>query len=359
MQKPRQKRNRVCKRLTIGFCLTALLFIFVSLFVTKLVYDKQFPRHVRPDEALSANLRYRDIEAGYPRLLVKFKSGENTLQGYLYGNDNTRALMVVAHGLGGGADSYLSQIKHFVDSGFRVFAYDCTGSYDSEGTSTKGFPQAVLDLHAALAYVESQPSLSSLPLLLFGHSWGGYAVANVLNYGHDITAVVSVSGANSAMDMIMEQGRNLMGIFIYSQYPFLWFYQHLLFGSVASFDAVSAINKAQVPVLIIHGNKDGMVSYSGSAIIAFRNQITNEKVSYYTATQEGRNAHNNLFRSDDAIMYVDQVNAEFRQLYDAYEGKIPYSNKQHFYEGIDRIRLHALAPGLMQEIDAFLADALL
>jgi len=54
--------------------------------------------------------------------------------------------------------------------------------------------------------------------------------------------VVSVSGVNTAIDMIMEQGEALMGGFIHTQFPFLWLYQRLLFGKVASFDAVSAIH---------------------------------------------------------------------------------------------------------------------
>ena len=41
-------------------------------------------------------------------------------------------------GIGGGADSYLPQITYFLDQGWRVFAYDATGSFDSEGKTTKG-----------------------------------------------------------------------------------------------------------------------------------------------------------------------------------------------------------------------------
>jgi len=338
--------------------LAVLAFLFISCVATKIIYDSQFPRYERPDEAVSASLRYSDLEKDYPRSVIHFKSGNNTLQGYLYGQEPANALMVVAHGLGGGADSYLSQIRHFVDSGFLVFAYDCTGSYDSEGTSTKGFVQSVLDLHAALAYLESQPSLASLPRLLFGHSWGGYAVATVLSYDHDITAVVSVSGANSAMDITVEQAKQMMGPFALVQYPFLWLYQHLLFGKTASLDAVSAINAADIPVLIIHGIQDDLVDYNGSAIIAFKDEISNPKVRYITATKEGRNGHNNLFRTDEAIASIDQVNKEYRLFFDSFEGTIPYERKKAFYRAIDREVVNALDPALMEGIDGFLQEAL-
>jgi uncharacterized protein len=353
-----KKHKRLGRILGIGLVATVVLFIVVSLITTKIVYDKQFPRYDRPDENITALLRYSDIEAGYERTPVAFKSGENTLRGHIYGAENNRALMVVAHGIGGGADSYLPQIKHFVDSGLRVFAYDCTGSYDSEGKTTKGFPQSVLDLHAALTFIDAQPELTDMPLLLFGHSWGGYAVANVLNYHHDVQGVISVAGVNTAIDMIIEQGHTMMGGFIYTQFPFLWLYQRLLFGEVASFNAVSAINATDIPVLVIHGVNDEMVAYDGSALIASRDKIVNPHVSYVTSSTPGRDGHNNLFRTDAAIAYIEEVNVVYRAVYDSYNGQVPYEVKKSFYDGIDRIMLQKLEPSLMQVIDAFIYSAL-
>jgi pimeloyl-ACP methyl ester carboxylesterase len=353
-----KKRNRAIKIIVIGLGLTAMVFIVVSLITAKIVYDSQFPRYDRPDETITAQQRYSDIERDYPRIPVTFKSGKNALQGYIYGGDNSRGLLVIAHGIGGGADSYLPQIQHFVDNDLRVFAYDCTGSYDSEGMSTRGFPQSVVDLHAALTFIAGQPDLSDLPLVLFGHSWGGYAVVNVLHYPHDVQGVISISGVNNALDIILEQGRELMGGFIYTQYPFLWLYQRLLFGEVASFDAVSAINATDIPTLIIHGEADEMVSYEGSALIASRNVIENPNASYVKASTSGRNGHTNLFRTDAAIAYIKEVNAAYRVVYDSYDGQIPYTVKKNFYDGIDRIMLRELEPGLMQVIDEFIDGVL-
>lgn len=346
------------KILKIGLLITILLFVVVSCIASKLIYDSQFPRYDRPDERITAQLRYSDIVADYPRELVRFASEEHMLQGYIYGEKNSRALMVIAHGIGGGADSYLPQIMHFVDKGLRVFAYDSTGSYNSEGKSTIGFPQSIVDLHAALTYIENQTNLSSLPILLFGHSWGGYAVANVLHYPHAVSAVISVSGVSNAMDILTEQGKSMMGPFIYTQYPFLWLYQRLLFGKVADFDAVNAINKGDTPVLIIHGLNDEMVSYHNSALIAQKKRITNANVNYITGSTPGRDGHNNLFRTDAAITYVDEVNAAYRTVFDSYDGNIPYEVKKSYYDGIDRIFLQKLEPSIMHEIDTFIDNAL-
>ncbi len=92
----------------LGVVALILLYAIVSMVVVKFVYDGRFPRFGRHDETVTAALRHSDLEAEYPRRLVTFESGSNRLQGYFYGMDQDQGLAVVAHGLGGGADSYLA-----------------------------------------------------------------------------------------------------------------------------------------------------------------------------------------------------------------------------------------------------------
>jgi uncharacterized protein len=339
----------------IGFI---LLFSIISMVIVMFIYNGQFPRYDRHDTTVTVGLRYEDLEAQYPRSLVRFESGNNRLQGYVYGLNQEQGLVVVAHGIGGGADSYLPQITCFVDQGWRVFAYDATGSFDSEGKTTKGFPQALIDLDAALTYINTQEEFANLPILLFGHSWGGYAVANLLHYDYEIAGVVTVSGANSPMEMIMEQGRSMMGGFINIQYPYLWLYQRILFGETASLNAVDAINGSDVPVLIIHGTEDEFVAYEGSSIISNMIRMTNPNVRTLSLSEPGRNGHNNLFRSDAGMDYIDEINIEYRKLYDFYDQNIPYEIKQDFYSQVDRSLAQDINRELMDEIHAFFMESI-
>ena len=80
----------------------------------------------------------------------------------------------------------LPETMHFVDSGYSVLTYDATGTGASGGSGTRGLAQSALDLDAALTRAEQE----DLPILLFGHSWGGYAAAAVLGGSHDVTASV-------------------------------------------------------------------------------------------------------------------------------------------------------------------------
>ena len=356
---PEHNKGRRISR-TIGIIMASVLLLFsvISMIVVVFIYNGQFPRYDRHDMTIAAGLRYEDLQAQYPRDLVRFPSGDHFLQGYVYDQDQAQGLVVIAHGIGGGADSYLPQITYFLDQGWRVFAYDATGSFDSEGRTTKGFPQALIDLDAALTYINTSEALSAYPKLLFGHSWGGYAVANILHYDYDIAGVVTVSGANSPMEIVLEQGRSMMGNFIDVQAPFLWLYQRILFGEAASLQAVDAINGTDVPVLIIHGTEDELVAYGGSSIISKAGQITNPNVRILAVKEAGQNGHNSLFRSETAISYIDEINVVYRKLYDDHEQNIPYGIKQAFYSKVDRSLAQDLNRPLMDEIQAFFTNAL-
>lgn len=356
MKMQQGKKLRIKKIIGLSIVGFILLFSIISMFIVMFIYNGQFPRYDRHDTTVTVGLRYDDLEAQYPRSLVSFESGNNRLQGYVYGLDQEQGLVVVAHGLGGGADSYLPQITYFVDQGWRVFAYDATGSFDSEGKTTKGFPQALIDLDAALTYINSQEDFDNLPILLFGHSWGGYAVANILHYDYNIAGVATVSGANSPMEMIIEQGRRMMGGFINIQYPYLWLYQRILFGEAASLNAVDAINGSDVPVLIIHGTEDESIAYEGSSIISKFTAITNPNVRTISLSEPGRSGHNNLFRSDASLDYIDEINIDYRKLYDFYEQNIPYDIKQDFYSQLDRSLAQDINRELMDEIQIFFLE---
>lgn len=340
----------------LGLLGVVLVYGVVSMVIVAVVYGGQFPRYDRPDMSVSAGLRYEDIEADYPRDLVSFKSGDNLLQGYVYGSGQDRGLVVLAHGIGGGADSYLAQIAYFVDQGWCVFAYDATGSFDSEGKSTRGFPQGLLDLRAALDFIEGEGSLSSLPVLLFGHSWGGYAVANVLHFGYDVAGVVSVSGADSSLGMISEQGRRMMGGFIDFQVPFLGFYEWLLFGDVASLKGSEAVFGSDVPVLVIHGRNDEFVSYDGVSLYSRVVGSDEGNVRSLLLSEPGRSGHGDLFDSLSSLKYIEEINVVYGELYEEYDGKIPYEVNRDFYDGVDRFLANGLDLGLMGEINGFFLE---
>lgn len=347
------RKKKVLRWIGIGVVSLFVLFSVVAFVAIKINFDDIFARTV--EKELTASLRYEDVKDRYERELFSFESGENTLQGYLYGASNTKGLVVLSHGIGGGAENYFSESLYFVEHGYQVFAYDNTGCYQSEGKNSIGLPQSVVDLDAALDFIEGEERFSGLPVYLLGHSWGAYAVTSVFNYeGHDVAAAVSVAGFNDPATMVLEWCRDMMGKpLTFLLRPYLYIYQTIGFGEVFGYTAVGGINNTDTPVLLIHGDADTTILMDGAATVAYMDEITNPNVERVTWTKEGRNGHSNLFYSEDAIAYLDELNVEHRALYQQYNEEIPHEVDKAFYDKIDKAQVSEIAEDFMGMILEF------
>ena len=200
-----------------------------------------------------------------------------------------------------------------------------------------------MDLHAALAYIEKDPDLSKLKKCTLGHSWGGYASTAVLNFDHDVAAACAMSGFNDPYTISVETSKGMLGSVLGScMGPFIRHKNKKLFGSYADLTATDGINKAGIPVLITHADKDDFIGYKTSSIICHKEEITNPNVAYVTITEEPRNNHNDFFLSVDAA----KATQEFRKGYAKVEkefGKgippeVPVEKKRAYYRSADKER---------------------
>lgn len=335
--------------------LVIVLAVIIGLFaaataVTSHYMNLNFKRGEYSDPRLITDYYYEHYANEYPRVEVSFKSGENTLLGFIYGADNDKALLVFAHGIGCGHEDYMKNLIWFVDKGYRVFAYDATGSGHSEGDGTRGLPQSALDLDAALTYAESDGRLSGLPVFLMGHSWGGYAVTAVLNFDHDIKGVASVSGYSEPVEMIYEFASGVVGNARPLLYPSIWLYNKLLFGEYAGLSAVKGINKSNVPVLIFHGTDDETIGYNESSIMNKREKITNPNVEYITLPGC---SHSGMFYTKEALEYKDDFRAGYRKLFDEYGGEFPEEKQLEYYSAADRELVNQPNTELLEKILEF------
>ena len=189
--------------------------------------------------------------------------------------------------------------------------------------------------------------------MLYGHSWGAYAVTAVLNDVSNISAVASLSGFNSPMGLFDEQSHRMIGALAYVEYPFEWAYQTLIFGSDASVTAVDGINRTNTPVMIIHGTADEAIAYNGASIIAQRSRIANPNVVYISRSANNQNDHDHLMKSAAAMEYINQKNTEFKLLSERYNGNIPESALNSFFAGVDRFQVSELDADFMKRINSF------
>ena len=268
------------KRISIIIITVLFSFCALSLVMTKIIYDGIFSRYdvsVNIPDALQATVQERRT--------CQFPSGDNLLTGYYYSApkaNEANGLVVLIPGFHAGGDNYLWQIRELMDWGWSIFTFDPTGTLRSQGESQIGFCQSVLDLEAALKYLNENRRFGHSKLILMGHSRGAYAACCALAQEQDIDAVVSISGVNSAMEAIMQMSVRAVGPTAYGNYGFLWLYQASLFGSdILSREAAQAISQSTVPVLVVHGTQDEQIPTDTGSIISYKSQITSAQVEYH------------------------------------------------------------------------------
>ncbi len=315
----------------LGFCIWVTSYMFKSTYHSMSV-----------DQVDNLQYMYDEkYKADYPRRQVSFPSGSETLAGYIYGEENDKALAVFSHGIFSGPDEYLPIITYMVDHGYRVFAYDYTAYNNSTGDSAHGLPQSALDLHAALNYIEKDEELSRLKKVTFGHSWGGFASVAVLNFDHDVAAACAMSGFNDSHTMAMEAAVGLLGGFVGNCLsPFIRAMDRRLFGEYATLNAVDGINRAGIPVLITHADKDETITYNNGSIICHRDEITDPYVEYVTITESPRNNHNDFFLTCESAAATQRFRAGYSEIEKKY-GKgfppvVPQEIKHEYYSKGDK-----------------------
>lgn len=287
-------KKSVFKRVLIIILAVLVVHCAGSMVATKLIYDSIFSRYAA--ELAEPAPELRDMVEARETFFYEYE--DLTLAGYLYRCQTPQArnaLVVLAPGFHAGSDDYLWQTKALLDRGWSVFSFDPSGSFESSGDSYVGFPQEILDLNATIEYIEANDRFGYQSLSLLGHSRGGYAAGCVLSYDHDIDAVVTVSGVNSAMEGIMAYSSSAVGPLAYGNYGFLWLYQTMLFGArTTNLSAYEEIMDSGVPTLVVHGTGDEDFPMDKNSIISHREQICTPAVEYLTCDAPGQNGHTDL-----------------------------------------------------------------
>lgn len=350
---------RTAKIIIVAVVVVAGVFCVGSYALDRSLLNQTYARYVSTGPSLT--LTDEDIAADYPYEDVSFTMNGKTLRGHVYGAQNKEGLIVFRHGIFSHHQEYLAIITAMVDRGWKVFAYDAIGCGESDGDSVIGFAQAPLDVRAAVRFALDEGMAQDMPVVLFGHSWGGYGVAGALDFPdvrEAVSACVAMSGFDTPIKIIMESATNRMGAVALTQQPVLELIGHMDFGNDADRSASRAISECGLPVLVIHGTGDEVIAYDGSSIIAQRDAIGNPQVSYITKSETGRNGHNTYFYSPEAQEYLAKCGEELAELKAEYGDDIPEDVLGEFMASIDKTRANTADPVLIDEVDSFFREAL-
>jgi uncharacterized protein len=301
-----KKRNKTAKIVMLVFLCMVFLGCIGCTVVALEAYALVFSRlEDVQDNEFTTRIAWKEIDqVKYPREEVHFISDGNKLQGFIYGGSNNNGLIVISNGIGSTSDDYLPIVMYFVDKGWRVFCFNNTGVGGSEGESKRGLTQSVIDLDVALTFIKNSGRFNGLPVMLVGHSLGGFAVCAVLNLNQKPNAVVSFAGFNSSKEISEEQGVAMVGNAFYLFTPQTWAIEKQLFGEKAKLTAVDGINKAAIPVMIVHSSDDEIISAKRSSIYAHGSQINNPNVKIVFFDGENASGHDRVYGSKKATEYM-------------------------------------------------------
>lgn len=267
-----KKRTKIIISILITFII--LLLNVIPFTITAVAYNMNFGMRVD----VSQN-SFSEDDFDMLREEVEFPSNKGQiLRGYIYKKDDSytpKALIVFSHGYTNTHNDYLNQINYFVQNDYIALAYDNTGCGMSDGDNMIGLAQSPIDLSSALTFVENSDELNKYKVFLYGHSWGGYAVTAVLNYGHKVDGVVSRSGFNNSRDMLIEYGKRLYGNWLGLLSPYAYIYEKIKFGDDVDKNGIRGINSApDTPILLLHSEDDDTISLNNS-LLAHKDEMVN------------------------------------------------------------------------------------
>ncbi len=302
---PSKIKKRIIKFVTVLCILLLLTLVILPIALTYIIYDSSF--NIRFETYSATAFKLEDFD-GLQRTRYTFKSNDSqTLVGYKYYSSTTAplGLIVLAHGFGGGGhNGYMDVISYFVQNGFWVFAYDATGNDESEGT-TSGLQQALIDLDFSLNFVKRHSDFRNLPIMLFGHSWGGYAVSAVLNLHKDIKAVCEVAGFNNPKTFLHNECRKGLGAYSAIVMPYMNHYVQSKFSEYTDYTAVDGFANSTAQVVVVHAKDDDIVPFENAQTI-IGSYDNDERFLFITPETGG---HSNVLYSPKGIEYVEELNA--------------------------------------------------
>lgn len=249
---------------------------------------------------------------GLERTRYEFPSDKGqTIVGYMYSSgEDQRGIIVLAHGYGGGGhNSYMKIIDYFSRNGYYVFAYDATGNDESGGKGIGGVPQGLIDLNYAISFVEDSGNFPELPIGLFGHSWGGYSVCNVLVYHPEVKAVVECSGPCSSTDLLEGGGKQVVGPVIYLIMPVIKVYEQAKFGEYADTTALEGFDATDAGIFVVHSSDDDIVPIEYGYDIYYEHYKDDPRFVFRRLENRGHNLFLNINKNPELF-------EEFLDFYD-------------------------------------------
>jgi uncharacterized protein len=187
---------------------------------------------------------------------VEFKAADDTslFAWFLPARGEAKATVLYLHGNAQNISAHFPNIAWMPAAGFNVLAIDYRGYGGSEGKPT--LPGVQLDIDAAMRVLLARRDVNPDRIIVFGQSLGGaLAIHYVAHsaYRSHIKAVV----ADSPFSDYRQVAEEKLGDFLIT-WPLKWLPTFTVNNDYSPIASVAAL--APIPLLLIRGERDGVVS---------------------------------------------------------------------------------------------------
>ena len=216
---------------------------------------------------------------------------------YYYDNYKEDKIVLFCHGIGPGHTAYMAEINALAEHGYKVLTLDYTGCGESKGKYLGSLNAPTQDVLELLDYLKLKK-----PVVLMGHSLGGYTSLNVINLRQEIHIAVILSGFLSISDLIKNY---VISRFISSN---ILKYERKQYPQYFDLNNVDYLKNTNDKILFIQSEDDMVVPYKISLKIV--EEINNPNIK--TIRLNNRNHNPNY--TESAVKYLNEVFGKYNEL---------------------------------------------
>ena len=290
----------------------------------------------------------KDLSYLNTREEIIFKVSDKEVKGYLYEAPSPKGIIIGSHDVMDQSDGSISQAyNYFVQNGYDVFAFDHLGCGRSAGDGIVSMYQSKYTVLEAIKAVKGIERLSTLDVMLFGHSFGGYGVV-AASGDENVKAVAALGAYNNARDMLYQYALDHISQWLVLLTPDFDIACNIINSKEYYHNCAEEVAKyhESKKFLIAHGTKDTSVNAKASLLGA----VKGKNYSNVTCVELQDLKHDHLWNTADAAQHTEEVIKNYEQVKARYNGNIPEDVYAELVATADKARNSALNEDLLHQI---------